>query len=110
MKFVQFCQNSNVKIYWGYKLIDTLFSNHGFLSSVSIKDKRFEDTVPVSEEVKEGEDYEEPPTTIEYPTIDIPCITLLLCSKSHCEMDVFSAINDSGLVFDGGMVVNEVYR
>lgn len=39
----------------------------------------------------------------------IECSTLLLCSNYQCDVDVFTAVNESGLVYDGGVVVNEVY-
>ncbi len=38
----------------------------------------------------------------------IECSTLLLCSNFQCDVDVFTAVNESGLVYDGGVVVNEV--
>lgn len=38
----------------------------------------------------------------------IECSTLLLCSNYQCDVDVFTAVNESGLVYDGGVVVNEV--
>ena len=40
----------------------------------------------------------------------IECSTLLLCSNYQCDVDVFTAVNESGLVYDGGVVVNEVRR
>ena len=42
-------------------------------------------------------------------TKTIPCTTLLCCNERRCDFDIFSAINDSGLVFDGGIVVDQVY-
>lgn len=38
----------------------------------------------------------------------VECSTLLLCMNSQCDVDVFTAVNESGLVYDGGVVVNEV--
>ena len=39
----------------------------------------------------------------------ISCKTLLLCSNpSQCDLDLFTAIKDCGLVFDGGVVVDKV--
>src|SRR4051812_38336835 len=40
--------------------------------------------------------------------IRVPCIALLCCNYKQCDRDVFAAINDSGLVFDGGLVVDAV--
>merc|ERR1711871_1657408 len=36
----------------------------------------------------------------------VMCGTLILCENFHVDIDVFSAINDSGLVYDGGIVVD----
>jgi hypothetical protein len=38
----------------------------------------------------------------------VACTTLLLCLNYQCDVDVFTAVNESGLVYDGGVVVNEV--
>jgi hypothetical protein len=38
----------------------------------------------------------------------LECSTLLLCMNAQCDVDVFAAVNESGLVYDGGVVVNEV--
>ena len=38
----------------------------------------------------------------------LECSTLLLCMNAQCDVDVFTAVNESGLVYDGGVVVNEV--
>ena len=38
------------------------------------------------------------------------CCALLCCSKEQCDVDVFAAINDTGLVYDGGVVVDEKFR
>ena len=37
----------------------------------------------------------------------VPCCALLCCSNEQCDVDVFAAVNDTGLVYDGGIVVNE---
>lgn len=41
--------------------------------------------------------------------ITLDCGCLLLCGNYDCDTDIFSAINDAGLIYDGGIVVNEVY-
>lgn len=39
----------------------------------------------------------------------VGCSALLFCVNPHqCDVDVFSAIRDCGLVFDGGVVVDKV--
>lgn len=40
----------------------------------------------------------------------IECSTLLLCSNYQCDVDVFTAVNESGLVYDGGVVVDENFQ
>jgi hypothetical protein len=50
-----------------------------------------------------------PKTTVMAPKDEfVPCSTLLLCLNDQCDVDVFTAVNESGLVYDGGVVVNEV--
>lgn len=39
----------------------------------------------------------------------IECCTLICCSNLQCDVDMFTAVNECGLVFDGGLVVNEVF-
>lgn len=40
--------------------------------------------------------------------VTIDCGCLLLCGNYECDIDIFSAVNDAGLIYDGGLVVNEV--
>eukprot|EP00602_Paraphysomonas_sp_CaronLab_P013359 CAMPEP_0185043622 /NCGR_PEP_ID=MMETSP1103-20130426/43004_1 /TAXON_ID=36769 /ORGANISM="Paraphysomonas bandaiensis, Strain Caron Lab Isolate" /LENGTH=1284 /DNA_ID=CAMNT_0027583819 /DNA_START=406 /DNA_END=4260 /DNA_ORIENTATION=+ len=40
----------------------------------------------------------------------LECSTLILCADLQCDVDVFTAINESGLVYDGGVVVDENFR
>ena len=39
--------------------------------------------------------------------IYIPCCTLLLVDKFSCDVELFTAINEAGVVFDGGLIVNK---
>ncbi len=58
-------------------------------------------------ERKESEKKEKEPAT---PS-SLPCFSLLCCGQKQCDADVFAAVNDSGLVYDGGLVIDEVlYR
>jgi len=50
--------------------------------------------------VEEGKD-----ETLPYDEV-VMCGTLIMCENFHADIDVFSAINDSGLVYDGGIVVD----
>ena len=36
----------------------------------------------------------------------LSCGTLLLCDRFSADIDVYSAVNDAGLVYDGGIVVD----
>ena len=38
----------------------------------------------------------------------IKCSSLLCCVRRSCDADVFAAMNESGLVYDGGAVVDQV--
>jgi hypothetical protein len=40
----------------------------------------------------------------------IICHALLCCRPKQCDVQVFEAINESGLVYDGGLVVDETFR
>lgn len=40
----------------------------------------------------------------------LPCCAMLCCSHEQCDVDIFAAINDTGLVYDGGVVVDEFFR
>mmetsp|Transcript_25436 Transcript_25436/g.42865 ORF Transcript_25436/g.42865 Transcript_25436/m.42865 type:complete len:1363 (+) Transcript_25436:41-4129(+) len=40
----------------------------------------------------------------------LPCCAFICCSNEQCDVDVFAAINDTGLVYDGGVVVDENFR
>ena len=42
---------------------------------------------------------------IEYQLKSLTCGTLLFCGNLKCDLDVFQAINDSGIIYDGGVVV-----
>ena len=42
--------------------------------------------------------------------IKLACFAFLGATKSLCSVDVFSAVNDSGLVYDGGIVVDKNFR
>ena len=42
--------------------------------------------------------------------VEVPAFTLLTCTSKSCDPDLFTAINESGIVFDGGVVVNKDFR
>ena len=108
-------------------ITDLNFEKSGFLLSVTI-DRNSSSVLAVTEslvESKGGESKQEISSGIELEQVKprkyslnsamnkptttvIPSIALLCCGQRQCDTDVFSAINESGLVYDGGIVVDEV--
>lgn len=87
------------QIFWQSTVAEVSLSRNGFLQSVELKDLHNSDG--------RMESKMSDPTN---PT-RLSCTALLLCSGQQyqsCERDVFAAINDCGLVFDGGLVVDLV--
>jgi hypothetical protein len=69
----------------GHDIIDVTLSNYGTIESCTIKNTSESENIPV--------------------TID--CFSLLTCLSKHCDLDIFAAVNDCGIVYDGGIVVNK---
>lgn len=103
--------STGVKICWGHTIAEVHLAHTGFLSSVEVKKKLSSSNI---EETKS-----ETKSQIDKPTDDLSlhdgesgvmlaCVALLCCSVQKCDRDVFCAINDCGLVFDGGLVVDSV--
>ena len=87
------------QIYWKSAIGEVSLSRNGFLQSVELKDVHHSDSSTVGESKTAD------------ANVRISCTALLLCGNKDyqsCERDVFAAINDSGLVFDGGLVVDLV--
>lgn len=88
MHFEHFMKESGIKTYWGHRVLDVTLSGGGFLYSA----------VLASQRAQERE-------------LTATCTALLLCHSSALpDKDVFTAINESGLVFDGGLVVDHCFR
>lgn len=96
-----------VKIYWEHLVADVALSRTGFLQYVDIRSKSGAYTAEFAAEQEGGESKGQ---YTETGDLRIPCIALLCCNQKQCDKDVFCAINDSGLVFDGGLVVDAVSR
>ncbi len=97
---------SGVKVYWEHTVVDVALSRTGFVQNVDIKAKNpqpSDDAAPPAEDA--GEEQED---RTESGGRRIPCIAVLCCNFKQCDRDVFAAVNDSGLVFDGGLVVDSV--
>ena len=88
---------------WGFEIAEVYMSHAGFLSSLELKRS--------AEVVQEAAPQTESKTADpEGPAagVMIASMALLLCTNQVCDKDVFNAIVDSGLVFDGGLVVDVV--
>ena len=110
-KLVAKLSAANVKIQWGYVLSDISLNRSGFIQSVDLRSRN---GVTERAEAKEGEEVNgENASTYESVVeetgeLRIACMALLCCGQMQCDRDVFAAVNDSGLVFDGGLVVDAV--
>ena len=102
----------NITVYQG-AIVDLTFNDeNGVVSGVFVKRNRL-DTDVLS--TVSGEDAENPiVSTVEITSETearefLSCNAILLClSPSQCDIDLFSAIKDCGLVFDGGVIVDKV--
>ena len=94
-------------------MTDVILNSHHFLQGIKLENKLFE----VKQSLQGGGslgDFDEnssmerplPDSTPQFVTLE--CATLLCCIQKSCDSDVFSAINESGLVYDGGVVVDQV--
>jgi hypothetical protein len=113
-------QNSGVTVYRGHKITDVALSSHNFLQAVSLENKMFQGghekrniSTPRSDGGSDGaydDDVEAgSPYVYTGPQFStVACTSLLCCIQKQCDADTFAAINDSGLVYDGGVVVDEV--
>ncbi|KAJ1433137.1 hypothetical protein B484DRAFT_478475 [Ochromonadaceae sp. CCMP2298] len=98
--------SAGVKMCWGCDVAETHLSHTGFLSSVELRRteelKRSRRRGSSQQEMKGEPDFEQ-------AGIMISCLALLCCSNQQCDRDVFNAAVDSGLVFDGGLVVDNAF-
>ena len=90
---------SDLKVYWGHHVNDVNLSANGFLQNVQLERK--------ARQIDMDEDGLSPRSH----QVTVSCTALLLCHSTHLpDKDVFTAINESGLVFDGGLVVDQSFR
>jgi len=116
-------QSTGVKIYWGYAVSEIHLAHTGFLSSVEVKkastmlssdggsstmgeSKSNSRSILNYSRDDEDDDYDYRPQ--QEAGIMLACLALLCCSQPQCSRDIFNAINDCGLVYDGGLVVDSV--
>jgi hypothetical protein len=106
-----------VEIYPGHVVVDVMFSNQHTLQSIQLENKHFDAQSPPERENTNFQDQNgerkdsisDNSNTQSTPQfVKIECATLLCCMRKSCDADVFTAINESGLVYDGGVVVDEV--
>ena len=94
-------------------MVDVIFSNQHILQGVQLENKHFDAQAPpdnFQDQTGERKDStSDQSTTQANPQfVKLECATLLCCMRRSCDADVFSAINESGLVYDGGVVVDQV--
>ena len=86
----------------GWQLENATFAKNSHVSALTIKpiQKLEKNSLGDVIETKEGS---------EVPVTTVACETLLCCMNKQCDADIFAAVNDSGLVYDGGIVVDESF-
>jgi hypothetical protein len=104
-------------MYWKSTIAEISLSRNGFLQTVELKEmltKEEQANIPSSSSATSGKTSSneskdnKDSMSLNGPT-RINCIALCFCAgqeQQSCERDIFAAINDSGLVFDGGLIVN----
>lgn len=101
-------QECGIEIYQGYTAIDVQLSSHHFLQAVKLENKLFDSRSIAVEAGNESEKAGANFRNARPHFVTLECTTLLCCARKSCDADIFAAINESGLVYDGGVVVDEV--
>lgn len=102
----------NIAIYQGIIEELSLDEEDGSVSGVLIRRKRLDTDATSVTSADEG--LEPTATTVEIISESeakefVSCKSILFCNNPNsCDIDLFSAIKDCGLVFDGGVVVDKV--
>jgi hypothetical protein len=86
-------RSSGVVIHRGWDISDVELSPNSKVENVTIKKLDAELTAG-------GEEYAA-------NTQILPCFSLICCESKNCDPDVFTAINESGIVYDGRIVVDK---
>lgn len=95
---------------WGFGVADVYMTHTGFLGSVELR--RSSELAaraqphPAGSAAGDSSHHEYKESS--EGGVMLACMALLCCTNSVCDRDVFSAVVDSGLVFDGGLVVDTV--
>mmetsp|Transcript_16681 Transcript_16681/g.28251 ORF Transcript_16681/g.28251 Transcript_16681/m.28251 type:complete len:1262 (-) Transcript_16681:1911-5696(-) len=101
-----------VKMCWGFKVADVHMSRTGFLEGVELTRSQplpRQHTPPTQGRGPRSESKAAEPEE-EESNLVLACMALLCCTTQQCDRDVFNTVVDSGLVFDGGLVVDTNFR
>lgn len=90
---------SGINVKFGYDLADVQMTKFGGIESVLLK--------KIDMVAADGGVVVDPDAPVEPENVTLPCFSLLCANTKHCDSDVFTAINDCGIVFDGGVVVDQ---
>jgi hypothetical protein len=109
-----------LKVYWGHAATDVQFGPRGKISNAAIKSLVAKKPANKKKGIQESKD-DSTRDNYNYggtgrtdgkvgdaESVTLNCASLLFCNNRQCDWDMFTAINDSGLVYDGGLVVDEV--
>ena len=118
-------KKSGIRLMVGYKLEGIDFTETGKVCNINLSSMPGSPSFPKYEErrrrereraerqakyqAEKNEEFwkiEEKVEAVEIFDEVVMCGTLLLCEKLHADIDVFSAVNDAGLIYDGGIVVD----
>lgn len=102
----------NIAIYQGIIEDLNLSEENGTVTGVLIRRKRLDTDMMSTASGDDG-------TNLIVSTVEITseteakeyvsCKTVLLCNNvNNCDIDLFAAVKDCGLVFDGGVIVDKV--
>ena len=100
---------SGVYLRLGYEIVDVQLTKFGSIESVLLKSIVAEaDPDDLASGSGSGAGGGGGAAAAEIPMLSLPCFSLLCAGAKYCDSDVFAAINDCGIVFDGGVVVDQV--
>lgn len=94
-------RSSGVVLHRSSKIKDVKFSSYDRIESVVVE--KIPSKADISAAQLSGKEL--------IPEItELPCFSLLTCNAKSCDPDLFTAVNNSGIVYDGGVVVDRNFR